>query len=322
MKPKKLPRNAVKEAFDNLPAGICFFNDKGFLVLGNRRMYRLAFELTGRDLQVQRDLAAALKSLPENSRAVKDGEIYLLADGTAWQFVHRVLWSEDCYTEYIAVDVTELYKRTKELQISTVEHEKMVADMKRIVDHVTAITREEEILTMKMHIHSEVGVCLQRLRRFHVGGCDVKEKEEIVNQLQEVVKALKGEIGNTDEVDAFGELLRVAAALGVTVSLDGEMTENRREKNLLVMAVRECITNTLRHARGNTVFVSIDGREREISFVITNDGVQPKEDIVEGGGLTSLRWQIEKAGGCMAVQSLPRFALTVTIPREREENQG
>ena len=46
----------------------------------------------------------------------------------------------------------------------------------------------------------------------------------------------------------------------------------------------------------------------------TNDGIQPTCDIVEGGGLSSLRRKIEREGGSMMVDAFPEFTLTVTLP--------
>lgn len=43
-------RSAVKEAFDNLPSGICFFDKNGMVTLCNYQMHRLVFALSGRDL--------------------------------------------------------------------------------------------------------------------------------------------------------------------------------------------------------------------------------------------------------------------------------
>ena len=48
---KRFIRNSVKEAFDNLPSGICFFDKNGILTLCNHQMYRVFFALTGKDLQ-------------------------------------------------------------------------------------------------------------------------------------------------------------------------------------------------------------------------------------------------------------------------------
>lgn len=46
-----LNRLAIKESFDNLPTGLCFSRPEGFVLLANRKMEQLCFELTGEDLQ-------------------------------------------------------------------------------------------------------------------------------------------------------------------------------------------------------------------------------------------------------------------------------
>ena len=43
--------HSVKEAFDHLPSGVCFFNQNGTLTLCNHKMYQVFFDLTGKDLQ-------------------------------------------------------------------------------------------------------------------------------------------------------------------------------------------------------------------------------------------------------------------------------
>jgi len=45
---------------------------------------------------------------------------------------------------------------------------------------------------------------------------------------------------------------------------------------------------------------------------------QPGSEIIEGGGLSTLRRRVERAGGTMTVQSLPKFKLTVTVPKGKE----
>ena len=79
-------QSSIKEAVDNLPSGVCFFDKNGFVVLCNRTMYRLAFAITGRDLQTFSELENALRNLPEGALAHRDGDTFLLPDGTAWRF--------------------------------------------------------------------------------------------------------------------------------------------------------------------------------------------------------------------------------------------
>lgn len=322
MKGRRMLGVSIKEALDNLPSGVCFFNEKGLPVLCNRAMYRIAYALTGRDLQMQAELEAALNHPPEASGVKRDGEVYLLPDGGAWQFASRSIAGDSPYTEYIASDVTELYRRKLELQRSTEAHEQMVDNLKKIVNNVAAITREEEILTMKMQLHGKVGVCLQQLRRFHAAGCPAGERAGLARQLQGVIDGLKGEIGQSDDVDALDELLRVAATLGADVRIDGEVPRGGQARSLMAMILRECITNALRHAQGSAVHMTVTRENGQLRFATTNDGAPPAGPIAEGGGLTSLRRQVERAGGSMQVQSQPFFCLTCTLGEESEEDKA
>ncbi len=317
----KLPfiQSSFKEAIDNLPSGICFFNKNGMLVLCNKVMHRLSFELTGRDLQTMSDLNSALHILPEQSSALRDGEVFLLDDGTAWQFRRGVVtdFLGNTYTEYVAANVTELYKKQKSLTHSKAEQEKLAEYIRQIVDNVTAITREEEIITMKMQIHNEVGWCLQSLRQYHAEGCPLEEKAAITAGLNKIVGILQGEIGHDDETDILSELRRSAACLGVSIDIEGVFPEDEVLETLLAAAIRECVTNTLRHAEGDRVSAALSYNENSVNALITNNGKQPDKVIVEGGGFAGLRRRVEKAGGKMAIQSLPSFALSISLPIEK-----
>ncbi|NLV86690.1 MAG: hypothetical protein GX025_05680 [Clostridiales bacterium] len=311
-------QSSVKEAIDNLPSGLCFFDSNGMLVLCNKVMHRLSFALTGRDLQTMSDLNSALNMPQEEGFALRDGEVFLFKDGTAWQFRSSVVhdFLGNTYIEYVAANVTKLYEKQKSLTYSRIEQEKLASHMRQIVDNITAITREEEILTMKMQIHNEVGWCLQSLRQFHAEGCPLEEKPAIAAGLNKIAGILQGEIGHDDEADALSELCRSAASLGVDIAIEGDFPEDEVLEILLVAAIRECVTNTLRHAVGDRVLAVITDGENFIHARISNNGKQPEKTIVEGGGFASLRRRIEKAGGKMEVQSLPNFALNISLPRE------
>lgn len=309
-------RNPVKEAIDHLPCGICFFDENGSLVLCNILMYQLAFSLIGHDLQTETDLSSALEILPENSAAIRDGESFRLPDGTVWQFSCSAVHDEEnkTYNEYIAANVTELYEQQQKLKQSSEEQKKLATHMRRITKNIIEITREEEILSMKMQIHGEVGWCLQSLRQYYTEGCPADGKKDIVKRLRKITATLHGEIGHDDELDVLDELIHTAALAGANVNIYGEVPKSEDIVLLVTAAIRECLTNTLYHAGGDEVSAVITKADSYITVCITNNGNPPKETIIEGGGLTSLRRRIEKAGGRFLVKSLPRFVLDITIP--------
>ena len=45
--------NAVKEAFDKFPTGICFFNTKGLLIISNNTMNAILYDQIHKELQYE-----------------------------------------------------------------------------------------------------------------------------------------------------------------------------------------------------------------------------------------------------------------------------
>ena len=104
-----------------------------------------------------------------------------------------------------------------------------------------------------------------------------------------------------------------AEALGVKLIVNGDLPNNSKLRYLFSLAVRECVTNCVRHANGNEVYVTVSADGDGYTAILTNNGRVPDGRITEGGGLSALRRRIEKNNGKMTVQSLPRFALTVSL---------
>ena len=82
--------------------------------------------------------------------------------------------------------------------------------------------------------------------------------------------------------------------------------------------MRECVTNAVRYAGASELYADFTETETEATVVVHNNGKQPDSEIIEGGGLSTLRRRVERAGGTMTVQSRPRFQLTVTVPKGKE----
>ena len=77
----------------------------------------------------------------------------------------------------------------------------------------------------------------------------------------------------------------------------------------------ECITNTVRHAKGNAVNVTLTEEGLFLKIAVTNNGEPPKTTIKEGGGFSSLRQLVEREGGTMTIKSRPCFLLEITLPK-------
>jgi signal transduction histidine kinase len=78
------------------------------------------------------------------------------------------------------------------------------------------------------------------------------------------------------------------------------------------------VTNAVRYAGATELYADFSETKTEATVTVANNGKQPDGEIIEGGGLSTLRRRVERAGGTMTLQSLPKFRLTVTVPKAEE----
>jgi len=84
----------------------------------------------------------------------------------------------------------------------------------------------------------------------------------------------------------------------------------------MTSAATEALTNAVRHAQATTLFVEFTESDEFYFARYTNDGNVPDKEINEGGGLGSLRNKIERCGGEMHIQSVPKYVLDISLPKE------
>lgn len=317
---KTINQSSIKEAFDNLPTGVCFFNEAGLPVLCNYAMHRFSFAVCGKDVQLIADLEDCLHdSFTPTANARKDGKVFILDDGRAWQLEKRNFTHEngDRYTQYIAADVTDLHKNRVELTKENEQLRMVQADLKKLSANVVAVTREEEILNTKMRVHDEMGKCLVAAQKYFREGNTEEIPDSIANSWQRAVSMLKYS-NDTQEEDMMLQIRKTCEHMKVAFIQTGDLPKKESVAYLLTCAVRECVTNAVRYAQATELYVAFSETEAEAYVTISNNGKIPKSEIVEGGGLSTLRRRIERAGGRMAVQSFPKFQLTVTVPKGKE----
>lgn len=322
----KLSRSSVKEGFDNLPSAICFADRSGAIMLCNRQMHRLCHILMGMDLQHISELRRALDR-PQPAVEVVDraARIYRFPDHTLWQFAEAPVTDADGnhYTQVQAIDVTELHEKRSELERDNQALTEANRRAEKLYVELDQIVREKETLAMKMRVHDDMGQCLLSTRNlllamdasledFRAGGRRWSET------LRRITAAGDGSHvrHSADSSDPLPELMASAAEIGVRVRVQGELPELEENARLMIAAMRECATNTVRHAGGSEMTVRLTQTQKADIAVITNNGKPPEGEIVEGGGLSGLRQSVENRYGTMTVRCEPAFRLSIVLPRE------
>ena len=116
------------------------------------------------------------------------------------------------------------------------------------------------------------------------------------------------------EVDGAAALL---AAAGISTHIDADLPQlSPPVDDVLGWAVREAVTNILRHSEAETCSITARRQAGRTRLEIVNDGASP--GVAEGTGLAGLAERARALSGSASAQHIPdgRFRLAVEVPEE------
>lgn len=306
---------SIKEAVDNLPVGICCYETNGQIVLKNNVMEDCCKYITGEMLLNGNIFKNALL---ERSTQTNNGAIIQLQDNKVYS-VFDDLFSEESPTLRILTisDITEEYKSTQTL----ITHQQTVKNLneelsnygKQIIDSITA----QEILKARIKLHDEIGANLLASKRYITSGGTDEDRKLIEKTLHDNLQYLKTELDTTYR-DEYDIILDTADKLDIKVNVAGNLTRLPKQRHIIVTGIHECITNTIRHAKGDEVNVILTETNDALIAEFTNNGNPPDGFIEERGGLVLLRVLTEEINGTMDIEYNPRFVLTLSLPKETD----
>lgn len=322
---KNISAWSVKETMDDVPCGVCVSDSWGRIVLSNKKMRELSRMLIGAVLQNYEDLKQVLdgnKSVQGVTRLSPENSVLYLPNGTVWMFQNYMLTEEEVagYLQTVAFDVTEIYFNSEKIRMKNEKLELLNQKLKKMYEQIDESIREQETLKMKMQVHDSFGRSLLTIRRMLEGN---KEPDYMKNQLEilkQSVYILSG-IMQDDTEKRYEESIKHAEKLGVSVEIEGELCDEYQVALITDKAIRECVTNCIRHAHGRRVYVQSHKTREGWKVCITNDGERPKEGCREGGGLSALREVVERDGGKMTTKFEPEFLLALKLPFSETEEE-
>ena len=316
-----ISKMSIKEAFDDLPCGICFYEASGVTRLVNSKRNDFSIRITGEYLLNGKKFISILtdENIKRNSLSHQEEEEYIISlDDHVYSFRRREhQLSDKSLYEIIATDITRKHQLSRELNKKNKELSSFNKRMRQYGETIEELTIEKETLSAKRNIHDKLGKLLILSRQSLDKDRTEEEKEVLLSTWKNTLIAFES-MKENESNDTYDELFKAAKDIGISVIFSGRRPESRKGKKIAAKAIIECMTNTIKHAKGNEVYVSFKERNRFIEIQITNNGEQPKEEIKEGGGLSSLRLLIEREGGSMQIISFPRFEMNITIEKGEE----
>ena len=313
---------SVKEAVDSLPTGLCFYLEGGRIVLVNRAMEDLCGAALGEALingERFRQRLFSDEGLTEGTafRSAPD-PLLVLADGSAWALSERPAeYRGERLHMLLASNVTELYRKNLSLQQMRRElaslNDRLTLYYREIVD----LTVQKELLAARVRVHESMGGSLLMMKQYLQNGGSEAEGRALEARLRQSAGLMQASQKPTVR-DEYALILDTAEKLRFRIVIDGPLPQAEPRKHIIATALHECLTNTLRHARGDTLCLTLRERDGCLTAVFTNNGTQPQEPVREGGGLSALRKLTEEAGGTMDVVSLPELTVTLKLPKEAQ----
>ncbi|HEX8791968.1 MAG TPA: histidine kinase [Polyangiaceae bacterium] len=141
--------------------------------------------------------------------------------------------------------------------------------------------------------------------------------ERLLANVRDVVTAMRA----TPPPD-LGAALRVLAdgAPGLRVHLDVPQPfelEDPARAHCVLRCVQEIVTNALRHARAQNLWIKIACEQDGAISVDAKDDGCGATVVRTGGGLSGMRARLEEMGGFLSVASAPSFAVCARLPAAR-----
>jgi signal transduction histidine kinase len=139
----------------------------------------------------------------------------------------------------------------------------------------------------------------------------------LLTDVREAVSAMRGE----DRIDleaALRTLVEGVPALEVTLEIESPLPVDDAERaQVVVRCAQEIITNAIRHAQAQRLWLKLARHGRELHLVARDDGVG-SDAFTPGNGLSGMRERLKAVGGRVEVSTAPGqgFSIDIHLPLE------
>ncbi len=144
-----------------------------------------------------------------------------------------------------------------------------------------------------------------------------REIEEIRDASRATLKEVRAAVAGMHRTTIDIELDRARSALdsaGITLTITGEGAPlPSQQASALGLALREAVTNVLRHSRAQSMTVTLARNPQGIEITVEDDG--GADAPTPGGGLTGMRRRLETLGGTLDIdRGASGVRLTMRLP--------
>jgi signal transduction histidine kinase len=172
--------------------------------------------------------------------------------------------------------------------------------------HLTALS-----LNLEVAGHLSEGKAQEHVRQAHTLA------RLLLTDVREAVSAMRGE-ERLDLEAALRTLVEGVPALQVSLDVETPLPVDDAEcAQVVVRCAQEIITNAIRHAQAQRLWLKLECRGRELHLAARDDGVG-SDTFIPGNGLSGMRERLKTVGGRVDVRTSPGqgFSIDIHLPLE------
>lgn len=301
---------SIEEGLDSLPVGIAVYSSlNGMPILVNAIADKVSMRLFGNTL------INGLKFNQEYHEYIKGCKEELLhMDDHLYMLTENKLRIDDTeYIELLFYDIKDVHEINEKIHKDNEIIKKLNERLRALNRRINDLSVETELINIKSKVHDDLGEALTITRNYLKQNEPEINKNKLFTLWLDRLDFMKS-VSENKKKDEYQNLFSAAKDVGVDIVINGELPDKQPAKQICSMAMHECLTNTIRHAKGDKVYVETHF-ENDDKFIIkiTNNGYPPLGKIKESGGLANLRSIVEMAGASMDISTDEVFLLTICI---------
>lgn len=312
----------IRNAIDSCPDGICFAASGGRPILANKTINSVCYELTGHTVinadSMWRELTEL--AIPKEAESpAQDTVLCRLGGGSVWQFQKkRLTIDRSQITQYEASDITELYHYRNRLQENNICVSELHDRQRELLENIVQNNLDKELLRAKMRIHDNFGRLLIMTENVLTNKSSEMSESELFSAWEAVISDMENAavVSETKDASPQNELVQVADLIGCRVEFQGKQPTERKALLLLYAAIREALTNAVKHAGADKLTIIINESGNKYRARILSNGRPCRSPIWEGSGLRNLRKRLEQEGAALDYRYEDGVELVLTIPKE------
>lgn len=295
---------SIKQAVDKISFGVCYYNEQGRILLINQTMNDFCEQILGEPVQ---------NGLRTFGQILAMGSVVFLPDDRAISFYSKKCIIDSEQVELVtAFDISEEYKKTNILMQKEEELKEVNEKLTSYNHEMVSVIALKEVLNAKVKIHDELGSSLLAIKKYLLQGGTKEERVHLIEGLRKNVRFLRQE-SEENIYDEYEMIMKTADDIGMNIEITGELPKDKKIRHIACTAMHECLTNTIRYALGDTLYVTVLDCEESYKLIYTNNGLKPEGPITEKGGLISLRNLVEQIKGNMTISTIDQFKLEIEL---------